>query len=171
LSDKNELVSDYRSIIGLFLFIPFFLLVVRIFRYKIEAFFGNILFRISENGNYLKKSRSKYSIDTRKYSSSKKFNRFYSLFFVAYVPYYISWPIIIILLDNFNESRGLILGLSSIFNGINTIIITTILDPKLAQLGMFNNLIMKIYDDLILIRFYVSIISLFVLAIVIYYIN
>ena len=171
LSDRDELVSDYRSVLLLFLFIPAFLLVTKIYRLEIESFFGNILYRISENGSYLKKSSSKYLIDIRKYRSPGKFKKLYTLFFVAYVPYYLAWPVIIILLDKFNESRGLILGLSSLFNGINTIIITTLIDPKLAQLGMYNNLIMKIYDDLLLMRFYVSILSFLILAIVLCLMN
>lgn len=168
LSDKNNLINDYRGIILMYLFIPFFLWLVYLFRFKIEGLYGVLLLRISESGNYFKKTKNSYTVNTIKGNSFKKFKKLYLIVFVAYVPYYISWSLIIILLDKYNESRGLILGLSSVFNGINTIIITTVVDPKLAQLGKYNNLIAKVYNDLILIRLFIAIVSFFVLGIIVF---
>ncbi|MDD7913391.1 hypothetical protein [Polaribacter ponticola] len=167
LSDKDNLTNDYKSILFMYLFIPFFLFLVYLFRYKLEGLYGVLLLRISESGNYFKKAKDSYSVSVIPGNQFKRFKKLYLIVFVAYVPYYISWSLIIILLDKYNESRGLILGLSSVFNGINTIIITTIVDPKLAQLGKYNNLITRVYNDLILVRVFIGLISFLALGIII----
>jgi hypothetical protein len=129
------------------------------------------LLRISESGSYFKKSKNNYKINFIKGNSFRKFKKLYLMAFIAYIPYYLSWSLIIILLDKYNENRGLILGLSSVFNGINTIIITTIIDPKLAQLGNYNNIINRVYNDLIFIRLFVAIVTFFILGLITMLIN
>jgi len=171
LADTNSLLNSNNEVLVYSLFTPFFLVFVYLFRFKLESVFGHLLMNINDFGTYFKKSKKKYSVEL--VSSNLNRKKSYSFYFVvllAYIPYYLSWPIIIVLLDKYNESRGLILGLSSVFNGLNTIAITLWIDPRLAKLGMYKNLILRIYSDLLFVRIFSSIIAFLILLFFIFFI-
>jgi hypothetical protein len=168
LADANNLLSTESDVLLYFLFTPIFLTAIYFSRFKLEGVFGQLLMNINDFGTYFKKSKKTYKLNlVTSNVKRKKSLSFYVLVLVAYVPYYLSWPLIIILLDKFNESRGLILGLSSLFNGLNTIIITVWIDPRLAKLGMYKNIILRTYSDLLFVRIFSAILSFIVLFIVI----
>jgi len=85
---------------------------------------------------------------------------------IAYIPYYLSWPLVMLLLDLFPENRGFILGISSLFNGVNTILLTIFIDPKLSQIGNYKRIVSNIYIDIIEIRILSSLIAFFILFLV-----
>lgn len=172
LSDNNTILSNYYSALVYYLCIPIFLLLAYLFRYRIENIFGNVLLSLNDYGTYFKKTKNKFLIE--KTNSKLKISKFYSFYFlvlISYVPYYLSWPVIIIMLDKYNESRGFILGLSSVFNGINTIVISIWIDPVLVKLGMYRNLILRTYQNLLFVRLLSSIIALLILIFFIMIIN
>jgi len=176
LADKNNLFHSNVELVLLYAFIPLFLFLSYIFRFKIEYLYAIFLLRMDKVGSFFKKtditSLNIINFKLKKhFKRYKKFKKMYIIFLFSYIPYYASWSIIIYLLAEFNESRGMILGLSSVFNGINTIVITLFIDPKLTQLGRYNRLIQYIYNDLVLLRFYASIIGIFVLVIFIGILN
>lgn len=164
LADANNLLASNMEVLFYYFFIPFFLVIIYLLRYSIEAIFGQLLMNINDFGTYFKMSKKKYVVDKKlsKFKRKKTFS-FYLIVLLAYIPYYLSWPLIIILLDKYNEDRGLILGLSSVFNGINTIAITLWIDPKLAKFGKYKNHILRTYSDLLLVRVFSSFIGYVVL--------
>ena len=160
LSDSNKLLNNHIIIFFLFTIIPFVLFMVFFQKELIEKLIGRLLLRINKNGSYFIRSNQKYSF--KKLNTRHKLTMlrtFYIVVCIVYLPYYLSWPIIMYLLDRYNENRGFILGLSSVFNGINTIAITIWIDPLLAKFGRYKNLIQKIYPDLIRVRLISSIIA------------
>lgn len=164
LADANKLLKDDNDVLVYFLFTPFFLMVIYFSRFSLESIFGQLLMNINDYGTYFKRSKQKYNVNSKTSKlNRKKSYSFYLLVLFAYIPYYLSWPLIIVLLEKFNENRGLILGLSSIFNGINTIIITMWVDPKLAKLGMYKNLILSTYSDLLFVRILSALICLLII--------
>lgn len=170
-SDNGLLLDNILDIPINFLFVPILLLLLFNFRNKVETLFKILLIRVNENGSYFKKSKSSIELTSigKNYNVIKGFKRFKLLYLVvlfAYVPYYLSWPIIMILLDKFIEHRGLILGLSSVLNGINTIILTVFVDPKLAQMGQYKRTISMVYDDLIAVRVVSAIVAFLLLLLI-----
>ena len=172
LSDNNNILSNYSSVLIYYLCIPVFLIFAYLLRFKIENIFGNILLNLNDYGTYFKITKNKFLIEkTNSKLKIKKFYSFYFLVLIAYIPYYISWPVIIIMLDKYNESRGFILGLSSVFNGLNTIAISIWIDPMLVKMGMHRNLILRTYSDLLVVRVLSSIIAFLILILVIILLN
>lgn len=163
LSDINQLESTYYSYILFYLLFPTALGGVYFFRNNIINLYINLINRISINGSFFSGKTSLFTNSIHKFRDDKDLkplNSFFILAFVAYVPYYLSWPLIILLLNEFNEYRGMILGLSSVFNGVNTILLTLFIDPMLVKLGRYSSLLASIYSKLVLLRIYSSLLSL-----------
>ena len=168
LSDSNQLLANDLDVLYYYIFIVLFLIIIYFLRYKIESFFGMLLMNINDFGSYFKMSKKRYFVDkTLSNFQRKRGYKFYLVVLFTYVPYYLSWPLIIILLDTYNEDRGLILGLSAIFNGINTIAITLWIDPKLAKFGKYKNHILRTYSDLLLVRVFSSLLGYIILGLII----
>ncbi len=169
LADKNALLKAPLDILYFYFFIPFFLWFLYIIRSKLEYIYIILLHRMHTHGSFFKSIKNN-NIDIKGYKKlktlkkAKHFKKLYTIFLLSYIPYYLAWPVIIILLTLYNDNRAMILGMSSVFNGINTIIITLFIDPKLTQLGKYNHLIQYVYNDLVLLRFYASLIAYFILA-------
>lgn len=155
LADQGNLFDEVFIIFLSYLIIPVILFLLYYNRNSIEFLFKILLFRIIHNGSYFKPTNSKISLSKkRRYRFRKKLLFILKIVFLAYLPYYLCWPIILILLDCFPDNRGLILGLTSVMNGINTIIITFFIDPVLVKLGRYKRLINRIYDQIVLSRFF-----------------
>lgn len=158
LSDTGSIYSSSYSITLSFLLLPSMLFLLFIFRVEVEKIFLTLLKRVEVHGSYFKKVKFVNNIprtDSR-LRTSKKFKGLYIVVFLSYIPYYLAWPFIIILLNTYPENRGFILGLSSVFNGVNTLVLTLFVDPKLARLGMYKNLILSVYNELLLVRLFSS---------------
>jgi len=163
LSDTGGLGKSKIELIALFSLFPLALFLVFYLRKQFVYLYINLITRINEHGSFfntgisLFRKSGTYSLTARNLRPLKSF---YRLAFFAYLPYYLAWPMIIFLLNEFSEYRGLILGLTSVFNGINTIILTLFIDPRLIKLGKYKSLLSPIYSHLVLIRFYSSVVSL-----------
>jgi hypothetical protein len=169
LADKNALLKEPSDILYLYVFVPISLGVLYIIRSKVESIYTILLCRMHTHGSFFKSIKNN-NINLKSYKKLrtlkkvKYFKKLYTIFLLSYVPYYLSWPVIIILLTLYNDYRAMILGMSSVFNGINTIVITLFIDPKLTQLGKYNRLIQYVYNDLVLLRFYASLIAYLLLT-------
>lgn len=172
LADRNQIQYGFWEIIIYFSITILLLGLLILFRQPIERLYLLVLNQIKETGSFFifkKKNKNNNEASQSKNTVSgkgmeKKFRMLYAVHILAYVPYYLAWPIVIILLGRFHEQRAMIIGLSSIFNGINTIILTLFIDPKLAQLGKYNLIIQNVYLDLTVLRFYSSILALALLS-------
>jgi hypothetical protein len=168
LADKDKLLSNNYELLLFYMFIPLFLYIVYFFRFKIEYIYSILLIRMDKKGSFFKKVQTTGRLNSnvkvsKHFKRSKKFKHLYNVFLLSYIPYYLSWPIIIFLLQEFHDNRGMILGLSSVFNGINTIAITMFIDPKLTQIGQQKRLIQILYNDLVLLRFYAAMLGYIIL--------
>lgn len=160
LADTNDLNINSLNLILLYVLTPLFLFLTYLFRFKLEQLIIKLLLRIDEHGTFFRKASKKVSIKKTSKPILRKFKKLYILFTLAYIPFYLAWPVTIILLNEFNDYRATILGASSILNGINTIFIVVFLDPKLVQLGKYPKIINLMYVDLIKLRAVSSLISL-----------
>ena len=162
LSDQNNLYEDSFDILLYYSFVVIFLYILYSYRIYIEKIYSVLLLRIDTHGSFfipLKKNKLSGIRFNKlpKFRFYIKFKKLYIIFIISYIPYYLSWSIIIFFLQEFNDNRGMIIGMSSVLNGINTIVMSLFIDPKLSQLGKYNKLIQHIYSDLILLRVYSSI--------------
>ena len=82
------------------------------------------------------------------------------------IPFYISWPLIILALIIFQDYRATIIGMSALFNGLYTLYLSIIVDPILSKLGNYKNIISIVYDDLVYLKLISSIISFFLFFII-----
>jgi hypothetical protein len=172
LADQNNFFESEYEVLNYYLFMIVFLFLLYIFRLKVEKIYATFLLRVEENGSFFKPLKHKNLLDIKfcklpKFKRFKFFKKLNIVFLIAYIPYYLAWPVVMILLQEFNENRAMILGMSSIFNGINTIIITMFIDPKLTQMGKCSRVIQHVYDDLVLLRVYSVISGYFILALIV----
>jgi hypothetical protein len=169
ISDTGNIQYSLIELLGMYLLIPFFLFITFLLRYRIETLYSRYIMRIKIYGSLFNgKIEKKYFINRKKRKQKSKFYKLYLTVVIAYIPYYISWTIIIMLLSKYHDYRGTILGLSSVLNGINTIILTTVVDPKLGKLGKYKYTINNIYEDLIFLRFIAAMIGIIFIFMVYY---
>lgn len=165
LADTNALLIDFRFIVLFYLIVPFSLFLIYFFKYKFIGIYKVLILSVKSYGTFFKFLSVGVAPHGPKYKRVrlKALRKFYFLVFFSYIPYYLAWPALIFLLREFPENRAMIIGLSSVFNGINTIILTMFVDPKLIQFGKYSYINQSIYFDLIVCRWVASFIVIFVL--------
>lgn len=166
LSDENALLSNEKLMLPASFLMPISLIFLYIFNIKVINIYSILVTRVSKHGSFFRGISfftPLFHSKSLKIKKIKKLNSFYLLVLLAYIPYYLAWPIVIILLDAFNDQRGMILGMSSVFNGVNTIILTMFVDPKLIRIGNYTRLLPSIYLNLIKLRIIASFIAILIL--------
>jgi hypothetical protein len=174
LADKNELYSEGFIIPIYYLIMVLGLIVLLTYNRFVISLYTSLIERVNNTGTFFRGGKIKLSNDYNVKPLSRKvksLSGFYFLVLIAYVPYYLSWPLVIFLLDNFNENRAMLLGMSSVFNGLNTIVLTVFVDPKLIRLSKHNRLVNHIYIMLIKLRVYSSVIAFGMLLLAAWVIN
>ena len=81
---------------------------------------------------------------------------FYIMFFMVYLPYYVAWPLIILLMNYFPDYRATILGCASFLTGINTIAIALFIDPFFLKLVKYKRTLPVVYISLVAINFRIN---------------
>jgi hypothetical protein len=165
LSDANLLGRDDSSLLSSIFVMPLGLSLLYIYKYRVLDVYSILIKRVNSHGSFFKGTQS-FELNGQfqlKKRSLNVLNRFYLLVLIAYIPYYLAWPIVILLLDTYHDNRGMILGMSSVFNGINTIILTLFVDPKLIKIGKYPRILPSVYLNLIKIRIFASFISIVLL--------
>lgn len=155
LNEQNLLVLYCAT--GL---IPISIYIAYLSKYNIIRVYSSIAANLVERGTYLPISISNINanmICDRNISRLKKLNTFRVITLLSYFPYYLSWPVIILLLSYFPDDRGLIIGLSSIMNGINTLALVLYVDPYLIKLSKHKRISNLVYHDQINMRVFASI--------------
>jgi hypothetical protein len=170
LADADALKSSKQDLF-LFLIPITFLLAVSINTTFLTQLCIILIKRMNKNGSLFKGDLDwsiKANIVTRK-RKIYALNKFYFIAFLSYVPYYIAWPLTIVLLGSFNESRAMVLGMASVFNGVSTIVLTIIIDPALAKYGLKKRCILSIYDELVVIRIKAIFVAYAVFSVITYF--
>ncbi len=156
LNSNNILIICYSTI-----FTPLFLCVTYAWKSYILRIYHNSAINLVENGSYLPIRINNNKFNWRKSTRNKidRLNGLRRATFFAYIPYYLTWPVIIILLSCFPDGRGFIMGLSSIMNGVTTLALVLYVDPLLIKLSKYKNISIAIYDDQLKIRIFSAILS------------
>lgn len=158
MADTGNIYDHYSELLIGYSLVPIMLFIVYLMRNQIEYFFMSLALGVAEHGSLFKRAITPV-LSSQSFSAiklPKKFRTFIFLYFLAYIPYYLAWPLILVLIDMYPENRGVLLGLSGVFNGINTMLLTLIIDPKLIRYGRKFNLICRLYPMLVKVRFLVS---------------
>jgi len=92
-----------------------------------------------------------------------KFRKIRWLTIFAFIPLYISWPIIFLLIKEYPENRGFILGISSLINGINSLSLVLLIDPYLIKMSNYKSISDMLFKDQVIIRFFSLLIAVFLL--------
>ena len=143
-----------------------------IYRWPAARLFENGIHRMVANGSLFRSANYTSSIvkDMNK-RAIKPAKNLYWIVFVAYIPYYLAWPLVIILISEYVDYRATILGMATVFNGVNTIILTVFVDPVLMKLGKYKRIIKFIYPKLAQIRIYSSIFAFLLCTVFFWIIN
>jgi hypothetical protein len=165
MADSGNIYDHYYELLAGYLLTPFFLFIVYVMRKTVERFFMSTVLGVAEYGSLFKRVVDTQLINRSLYVTRmpKKFNGFIFFYFLAYIPYYLAWPLIIVLIDMYPENRGVLLGLTGVFNGVNTLLLTLVVDPMLIRYGRKYNVICRMYPLLVKIRLYVSVLILVIM--------
>lgn len=168
--NEQNLVDLYYSTA----LIPIAICATYKFKVIIIKVYNSIAMNLIARGSYLPISMSKsdsFVIGARDIYRLRKLNTFRMVTLFSYFPYYLSWPVIILLLSYYPNDRGLIIGLSSIMNGINTLALVLYVDPYLIKLSKHKKLSNLVYQDQIRMRAFASMLAFtpFVFALLYYY--
>lgn len=90
---------------------------------------------------------------------------FFKFYMASFIPLYIAWPTILILLDRFHDDRAFVIGMVTWLTAISTILLTLYIDPVLAKIGRNKNVVIAVYSLLVLERIKASLISVFLIFI------
>ncbi len=174
LSADLGLLDTENNIVFIYLLVPIAIFLVYHFSSKIMSTYTRIIISISINGSLFgrilndqtqilisQKQLTSRSNIGRRFVIFRKLKRLYILTALAFIPYYLAWPVSILLMEWHPDMRATLLSVSTILNGINTIIITVFIDPKLAQIGRRRRVVYHVYLDSILVRLLSSVIAIF----------
>ncbi|WP_416777001.1 hypothetical protein ACNFJN_20075 [Xenorhabdus budapestensis] len=169
LSDQKALLTNEVTMLLASFLMPTGLILLYILNLRVVNIYSVLITRVSNHGSFFRGISFFENLvhsNSLKIRRIKNLNGFYTLVLFAYIPYYLAWPIVILLLDTFYDQRGMVLGMSSVFNGINTIILTMFVDPKLIKIGKCPKLLPSVYLKLIKIRIFASCIAIFLLFLI-----
>jgi hypothetical protein len=173
MADENNLIYfNLEIIITCLLILVTSLYIPIIFFNKINEYYGYLLDNIISSGSFFKKIEKIEKIEKTQTKKKKQTKFLLSLKIIttlAYIPFYISWPLTIMMISIYNDNRAFILGLTSILNGINTIVITLYIDPKLIYLSKYKNIAKNIYWSQLNIRLSSLIVACTILLFIYYY--
>lgn len=167
LNEQNLLILYYSTAL-----IPISICVTHLYKYNITRVYNSIAINLVNRGSYLPISISSSNANVvcnRDINKLKKLNTFRVVTLFSYFPYYLSWPVIILLLSYFPDDRGLIIGLSSIMNGINTLALVLYVDPYLIKLSKHKKISNLVYHDQIKMRVFASILAFVPFAFALFY--
>jgi len=172
-ADKGMLIHSEREIVLLFLLTPAAIFVTYLLRNRIRYLYYHFVLNIVRKGTLFSlsshpsepKGCASYSIHS---VANKKLKKFYWLYWAVYLPYYMTWPIVLILVASLPEYRATVIGMSALGNGITTIFLAAYVDPKLVRIGRSNRIIIPLFEKLVLIRFASSLASFLLLSLVVY---
>jgi hypothetical protein len=145
------------------------LLVPIILEKKIEYFFIGVANGIKHKGvlwPIFNHKKTEYVKHRNNPIFFKKIKIIRVVTFISYIPYYLSWAVCILAMKEFPDSRGMVLGMTSAFNGINTLALVLIVDPKLVQLSKYKKVSYIVLKDQLKIRFFSSLTSFLILIII-----
>jgi len=166
-----ELIDQNRFILCLLILIlvmaSFYLLKNYIF-----SFYTSICRSIISEGSIFKFYHH-YDYNILLFDKNKTINKFKKirrLTIFAFIPLYISWPIIFLLIKHYPENRGFILGISSFINGINSLSLVLFIDPYLIKMSKYKMTSSLLFKDQVNLRFISLIIAVILLSIISFYI-
>jgi len=164
LADTSQLY--FSPVLLSYIFVPLAILGVYLLQVPLENLYGNIVLRLSEHGSYFKKTTIAY-MPSYIFRKRNVIARPIAIaYVVAGVPYMISWAVLIMALILFQDYRGSILGLSTLFTGMYTLFNSVIIDPYLSKLGNYPNLIQVVYRHLLYLKLLTAIIAFFLYVII-----
>ena len=137
----------------------------------IFSFYTSICKSIISEGSIFKFYRH-YNFNELTLSRHKvltKFKKIRLLTIFAFIPLYIAWPIIFLLIKEFPENRGFILGISSFINGVNSLSLVLFIDPYLIKISKYKSISGMLFKDQVALRFYSLMIAVLMLATVTFY--
>jgi hypothetical protein len=153
LSDVNLLsaLGFYNSIFCVFLMISIGFLIIPAEK-KILMFYSRVVGGISKSGSLFILTEPAKLSGFKVIYSTKKFQKIKLMTFLGFIPQYLSWPVVFIFLSHFPENRGLILGLTSVLNGINSLLLIIFIDPYILKFENYYNISNLLFEDQIKAR-------------------
>ena len=129
---------------------------------------AHVVKSVHETGSFKNLFSQKYFIaENQSISPSFKLSKFGLHFLISYIPYYLAWPLTIVVISKFPEYRATLISLSTVFTGINSVIQSIYIDPKLTQFEIYNKPVVDMYYTFLFCRF-ISCVIASLLSLIIY---
>jgi hypothetical protein len=169
LSDVNLLSSMnfYSSILYVLTMIGICFLIFPTEAYLLK-FYSRVIGGITKNGSLFLLTKPIELNKSKIYFSSKKFKKIKLITFFGFIPQYLAWPIVFIFLSRFPQHRGLILGVTSVLNGINSLLLILFIDPYILKFGKYSNICNVLFEDQIKARLSALIMMAFIFILISY---
>ena len=168
LADTSSIDISSMSIAIFIQIVPSILVVIN--KSRLVNFFASIIVNMNTHGIISFKRNSPVTKKIKIKSKGMKYKSLIFYIFIGYIPLYLSYPLMLILLDIMPNYRATLLGSVSIINAINSVVVTLILDPKLARIRSHMRLLENTYSNIIIVKLIVLFIcsSLFSLSLLIW---
>jgi hypothetical protein len=167
ISDINGFKEMSQLNFVLYILISFCLIIsIKLFLNPIFSIYTSVCKSIKIDGSLF--LFSKYYKKIKLVKTHKipliKFRKLRFLTIIAFIPLYISWPIVFLVIKEFPDYRGFILGSTSVINGINSVLLVTIIDPYLLKISRKINISNNLFINQVDLRLIASIIAFVILS-------
>lgn len=170
LADVNLLSTlDFFSSFFCVLFLTLIGFLVLPTKNIILNFYIRVVGGISKSGSLFKLSNPLMLNNLNFKYSTKKFIKIKYITFLGFIPQYLAWPLVFILLAHFPQNRGLILGATSVLNGINSLLLIVFIDPYILKFGNYHNISNLLFEDQIMARLKALLVMAFIFLLVCFF--
>ncbi len=150
MADTSKINTDFIVELN-FLIVASLYVLIRVKSYVL-AIYLQLVNNVNTHGTYFKQA-SIFTGNNKIFKNvTLRFKSLYIIFIIAYIPYYLSWPIVLIFLSKYPDYRAMIIGMSGLLNGFNTVINAIIIDPKLSQMSSYKRVCAQVHNDLLYMR-------------------
>ena len=152
MADTNKINTNFIVELNFLVVASLYVLI------KAKSYVLTIYLRLANNvgthGTYFKQAKI-CTVHNKKFKNvTLRFKSLYIIFIIAYIPYYLSWPIVLIFLAKYPDYRAMIIGMSGLLNGFNTVINALIIDPKLSQMSVYKRVCAQVQNDFLYLRIF-----------------
>ena len=132
-------------------------------------FLVKVAFNVKNKGKLGYTNQTHFDLLSLKSYYDKK--AFVIIYILAYIPYYLAWPLTIFLLGEFSDYRATLIAFPTIFTGITTLSISLYIDPYLSKFVDKTQENVWVNASLINLRICSYIISIILVSIIILFWN
>jgi hypothetical protein len=174
LADRNGFSTKTDVIIIGTSLIPVFIILVRLFESQILKLYSSACAGLLRDGTlwslFGRGNQNINIIEAIEYRSKTsnvqktRFKWIQVLVFSVYVPYYLVWPVSMLLIARYHDHRATILSACTLFTSFSTLALVLYIDPKMVRLTRCPRISQVIYHRFVTSRIFSAFAALLILS-------